>query len=219
MPTISKQCLDRLRKEYMQIKRNPVANIECAPLEDNILEWRYVIYGLPESEPYHNGFYHGKLLFSPDYPFKPPGIMMITPNGRFQTNTRLCLSMSDFHPESWNPLWSVQTILTGLVSFMLDNQSTYGSTTSTPQQKKNFARESIEFNRKDKTFQSLFKESLSEKMQKSQEAWAQSQPIPTSTTATPQTTAAAAAANTTVQKSIQFALFVAVISFIIYVVY
>lgn len=44
---------------------------------------------------------------------------MITPNGRFQTNTRLCLSISDFHPDTWNPAWSVSTILTGLLSFMV----------------------------------------------------------------------------------------------------
>ncbi len=65
------------------------------------------------------GFYHGKLLFPSDYPFKPPRIIMITPNGRFQTNRRLCLSISDFHPDTWNPAWSVATILTGLLSFMV----------------------------------------------------------------------------------------------------
>ena len=65
------------------------------------------------------GFYLGKLVFPKDYPFKPPRIMMITPNGRFQTNTRLCLSISDFHPDTWNPAWSVATILTGLLSFMV----------------------------------------------------------------------------------------------------
>ena len=65
------------------------------------------------------GYYHGKLVFPKEYPFKPPRIMMITPNGRFQTNTRLCLSISDFHPDTWNPAWSVSTILTGLLSFMV----------------------------------------------------------------------------------------------------
>lgn len=50
---------------------------------------------------------------------QPPAVYMLTPNGRFSTNTRLCLSMSDFHPETWNPLWSVGTILTGLLSFMV----------------------------------------------------------------------------------------------------
>lgn len=32
------------------------------------------------------------------YPYKPPSIQMFTPSGRFQTNTKLCLSMTDFHP-------------------------------------------------------------------------------------------------------------------------
>ena len=32
---------------------------------------------------------------------------------------RLCLSISDFHPDTWNPAWSVSTILTGLLSFMV----------------------------------------------------------------------------------------------------
>ena len=36
-----------------------------------------------------------------DYPFKPPSLLMVTPNGRFETGQRLCLSMSDFHPETW----------------------------------------------------------------------------------------------------------------------
>ena len=77
--------------------------------------WHYRIHLCPCS----GGFYHGKLVFPKDYPFRPPRIIMITPNGRFQTNTRLCLSISDFHPDTWNPAWSVATILTGLLSFMV----------------------------------------------------------------------------------------------------
>ena len=64
------------------------------------------------------GYYHGKLVFPADFPFRPPSIYMITPSGRFQTNTRLCLSISDFHPDTWNPSWTVSTILMGLISFM-----------------------------------------------------------------------------------------------------
>ena len=61
----------------------------------------------------------GKIIFPSDYPFKPPGLKMMTPNGRFKTDYRLCLSMSDYHPDTWNPAWSVSTILTGLLSFMV----------------------------------------------------------------------------------------------------
>eukprot|EP00158_Paraphelidium_tribonemae_P001018 Partr_v1_DN23857_c0_g1_i4_m63796 putative Ubiquitin-conjugating enzyme e2 len=86
----------RLMKEYAAIQASPPPFILAKPAEKNILEWHYVITGPPDS-PYVGGEYHGKVIFPPDYPFKPPGIMMITPNGRFKTQTRLCLSMSDYH--------------------------------------------------------------------------------------------------------------------------
>ena len=36
---------------------------------------------------------------------KPPNIIFLTPNGRFATNQKICLSISAYHPESWNPAW------------------------------------------------------------------------------------------------------------------
>ena len=41
-------------------------------------------------------------------------IVHVLPLGRFKTDTRLCLSISDYHPDTWNPAWSVSTILTGI---------------------------------------------------------------------------------------------------------
>ena len=69
--------------------------------------------------PYKGGVYHGTLTFPTEYPMRPPRFRMLTPSGRFEINTRLCLSMSDYHPESWNPSWSVETLLVGLQSFMV----------------------------------------------------------------------------------------------------
>jgi ubiquitin-conjugating enzyme E2 J2 len=108
----------RLRKEYLALQKKPVENICAAPLEKNILEWHYVLTGT-EGTPFEGGFFHGKLKFPPEYPMKPPSVLMLTPNGRFEVNRRICLSMSDFHPETWNPLWAVGSILTGLYSFMV----------------------------------------------------------------------------------------------------
>lgn len=85
---------------------------QAKPLDSDILIFHYVIEGPPDS-PYAGGHYHGVLKFPPEYPLKPPAIMMYTPSGRFEPAKRLCLSMSDFHPESWNPTWSVATILIG----------------------------------------------------------------------------------------------------------
>lgn len=87
-----KQCVARLRKEFQRLDAEPVPHIACAPLEDNILEWHFVISG-PPATPYEGGAYHGKLIFPPEYPYRPPSIYMLTRSGRFDVNTRLCLSM------------------------------------------------------------------------------------------------------------------------------
>jgi len=149
----------RLTKELRSLQKDPITSpkITVAPNESNILEMHYVIEG-SEKTPYADGIYHGKLLFPKDYPLKPPGVMMLTPSGRFQPNRRLCLSMSDFHPETWNPMWSVSTILTGLYSFMIETNPTLGSMETTPSQKRKFAYQSLDFNCRDPMFRKLFPE-------------------------------------------------------------
>ena len=115
----------RLTKEYATISRSPPPYIIAHPSESNILEWHYIITGPPDT-PYDGGQYWGTLMFPPNYPFAPPAIRMHTPSGRFQPSTRLCLSISDFHPKSFNPAWEVSTILTGLLSFMTGEEMTTG---------------------------------------------------------------------------------------------
>ncbi|SCU95172.1 LAME_0F11034g1_1 [Lachancea meyersii CBS 8951] len=141
----TRQAQKRLTKEYKSMVENPPPFIVAQPNEDNILEWHYVISGPPDT-PYAGGQYHGTLLFPSDYPFKPPAIRMVTPSGRFKEDTRLCLSMSDYHPDTWNPSWSVSTILTGLLSFMTGNENTTGAITTTPDHKKKMAKRSKEYN-------------------------------------------------------------------------
>jgi len=145
----------RLKQDYMRLKKDPVPFITAEPLPSNILEWHYVVRG-PDDTPYNGGFYHGKLVFPREFPFKPPAIYMITPNGRFKCNQRLCLSISDFHPDTWNPAWSVTTILTGLLSFMVEDTPTLGSMESTAMSKRAFAAQSRNFNLQNSTFAQLF---------------------------------------------------------------
>lgn len=135
----------RLNKEYKQIQANPPPYIIARPSESNLLDWHYVITG-PPGTPYEGGQYHGRITFPSDYPFKPPRIKMSTPSGRFEINQRLCLSMSDFHEESWNPSWSVSTIVTGLLSFMTGDERTTGSIVTSNQTKINLAGKSKEYN-------------------------------------------------------------------------
>ncbi|KJZ71664.1 hypothetical protein HIM_08976 [Hirsutella minnesotensis 3608] len=134
----TKAAQKRLTREYKTISENPPPYISAHPSESNLLEWHYIITG-PEDTPYHGGQYWGTLMFPPNYPFAPPAIRMHTPSGRFAPSTRLCLSISDFHPKSFNPAWEVSTILIGLLSFMTSDEMTTGSISTTTAEKKYLA--------------------------------------------------------------------------------
>ncbi|XP_052183723.1 ubiquitin-conjugating enzyme E2 34-like [Diospyros lotus] len=152
-----KACIKRLQREYRALCKEPVSNVTARPSPNDILEWHYVLEG-SEGTPFAGGYYYGKIKFPPEYPFKPPGISMTTPNGRFMTQKKICLSMSDFHPESWNPMWSVSSILTGLLSFMMDKSPTTGSVTTSIAEKQRLAKSSLAFNCKNPTFRKIFPE-------------------------------------------------------------
>lgn len=151
----TKAATKRLSKEYATMQKEPPPFVWATPDEKNVLTWNYIIRGPPDS-PYVGGEYHGVLLFPPEYPFKPPGIKMLTPSGRFQPDKRICFSMSDFHPGTWNPAWSVATILTGLLSFMLSDEMTTGGLSSSTQDKRALASKSHAWNLTQKRFRDAF---------------------------------------------------------------
>ena len=64
--------------------------------------------------------------------------------------------MSDFHPETWSPLWSVGSLLTGIVSFMNTEEATVGSVKASSAERKVLAARSMEYNMKDPTFIAVF---------------------------------------------------------------
>jgi ubiquitin-conjugating enzyme E2 J2 len=128
----------RLTKEYATLSAKPIPLLSAHPSESNILEWHYILTGPPDT-PYDGGQYWGTLVFPPDYPFAPPAIRMHTPSGRFRCSERLCLSISDFHPKSFNPAWEVSTILLGVLSFMTSEEMTTGSLSATLQERKALA--------------------------------------------------------------------------------
>lgn len=64
--------------------------------------------------------------------------------------------MSDYHPDTWNPAWSVATILTGLLSFMTGEDSTTGSIVTSEKVKRRLARDSKKWNNDNARFRSMF---------------------------------------------------------------
>lgn len=74
---------------------------------------------------------------------------------------KLCSSPPDgltaqLSAESWNPMWSVGTILNGLLSFMYEHNITTGSISTSKAEKRQLAAISLEQNLRSPTFRKLF---------------------------------------------------------------
>ena len=106
----------RITRELSEIQSNPSLHWTIQVIGDNILEYHFTIRGPPATE-FEGGLYHGRILLPINYPFAPPSIMLLNPNGRFETGKKICLSMSSYHPELWQPAWGIRTIMEALRSF------------------------------------------------------------------------------------------------------
>jgi hypothetical protein len=62
--------------------------------------------------------YHGRIILPNEYPNKPPQFLFCTHNGRFEVGKKICLSISQHHPEEWQAAWGVRAALTAIRSFM-----------------------------------------------------------------------------------------------------
>ena len=95
---------------------------------------------------FEGGFYHGRILLPAEYPFKPPNIVFLTPSGRFEVNTKVCLSFSAYHPELWQPAWGIRLILEALVSFLpTKGDGAIGALDWTSDERKRLAKKSVDY--------------------------------------------------------------------------
>ena len=143
-PTV-KRIMQEVKEMHQVQKTDAVAckaQFAAEALESDIFEWRFAIRG-PDGTDFEGGIYHGRIILPHDYPFKPPSFIMLTPSGRFEINTKVCLSISSYHPEQWQPSWSMRTALTALIAFFpTPGDGAVGSMVTTSEQRKKLALES-----------------------------------------------------------------------------
>ncbi|XP_052390816.1 ubiquitin-conjugating enzyme E2 J1-like isoform X2 [Carassius gibelio] len=134
----------RLMKEAAEL-REPTEHYHAQPLEDNLFEWHFSVRGPPDSD-FDGGVYHGRIVLPPEYPMKPPSIILLTPNGRFEVGKKICLSISGHHPETWQPSWSIRTALIAIIGFMpTKGEGAIGSLDYTPEERRALAKKSLDF--------------------------------------------------------------------------
>ncbi|GAA6060147.1 hypothetical protein JCM10212_001444 [Sporobolomyces blumeae] len=135
----------RLLQEASELSSDDSPDYTAAPLESDLFDWHFTIRGISGSQ-FDGGVYHGRMILPSDYPFKPPEIYLLTPSGRFEINKKICLSISSFHPETWQPSWGVRTALLALISFFeSDPKGAVGSLDAPPDERKRLAAASHHF--------------------------------------------------------------------------
>eukprot|EP00937_MAST-01D_sp_MAST-1D-sp2_P005351 g5351.t1 len=139
---MASMAIKRIRADVKELTKHASPVYYALPLEDNMFEWHFCMRGAPGTD-FVGGVYHGRIILPTDWPFKAPDIILLTPNGRFETRRKICLSISAHHNETWQPAWGIRLILEALVSFMPSKgEGALASLDYTPAERQQLARDS-----------------------------------------------------------------------------
>eukprot|EP00659_Diplonema_papillatum_P004182 gene4182-6489_t len=84
----------RLMRDYKKVQQDPPAGISAVPVDKDLMTWNAVMFG-PEKTCWEGGSFKLKMVFSDDYPNKPPKVTFSTkmfhPN--IYTDGSICLDI------------------------------------------------------------------------------------------------------------------------------
>lgn len=136
----------RLKGELKNLEKDREAFYQVIQDETDNLKFYFMLKG-DDTSDYKNGYYIGQIILPADYPKTPGDFYILTPNGRFTINSKICLTNSGYHKESWSPIWNIKNMVIGFVSIFLDD-STRGIShiRASKVERKEFAKNSQQYN-------------------------------------------------------------------------
>ena len=138
--------LKRIQKEFQNMINDPSEDFYANPIKDDMFCWHFTIRGPPDTE-FEGGLYHGIIKLPMSYPNRPPSIMFLTPNGRFDVNMDVCLSMTRYHKEEWQAAWTIRSMLEAIIAFfpVKEEHNAIGALDSSVESRKHFAKLSVKY--------------------------------------------------------------------------
>ncbi|KAL7428000.1 hypothetical protein ACHAXH_003377 [Discostella pseudostelligera] len=141
-------CSDNDNNEQHDDTNNQNNYIRIGPYGKNLLRWHFSVAG-PANSVYAQGIYHGAILLPRDYPASPPRVRLLTPSGRFMVDVDICLTASNYHPESWTPRWTVVSLVQALRVHMLTSPAEIGGVHASEEKRREYAIASREWRSRD----------------------------------------------------------------------
>ena len=119
------RCLKRIQKDISDIVNNPPQGIFALPDEDNVRLMTVLIAG-PKDTPYQGGMFTVNVVFTDDYPIKPPKVRFMTTdedtvrfNPNIYANGKVCLSiLGTFRGPSWAPAMNLSSVVVSIQSLL-----------------------------------------------------------------------------------------------------
>ena len=109
----------RLNKELENALECHDPYIWYRPVTEDKQTWHFTIRG-PKGSPFEGGVYHGRIELPDEYPIKAPDFYFLTENGRYKINTKICLNISGYHLEQWQPATTIDAMVRMIQAFMED---------------------------------------------------------------------------------------------------
>ena len=101
-------------------------NFFIYPLPDDLYRWHFTIKGITGTQ-YEGGLYNGYFEVPFDYPMSPPNIYFLNQSGRYETNKKICMSITSYHKEEWSPAWSMRTMVEAIIAHFVVEDKGIGS--------------------------------------------------------------------------------------------
>ena len=108
----------RIKKELMDLSKDPPSTCSAGPLGDDLFHWQSTIMG-PKESPYEGGIFFLNIHFPTDYPFKPPKVQFTTKiyHCNVNNNGSICL---DILQSQWSPALTISKVLLSVCSLLTD---------------------------------------------------------------------------------------------------
>ena len=146
MNALSMLTAKRLKAEVLNLEKCREGYYQVIQDEQDPLLFYFLLKGDSDSV-YNKGYYMGKIVLPSNYPTEPGDFYMLTPSGRFTINTKICLTNSAYHKDTWSPTWNISNMVIGMVSvFLSDSTSGISHIKESKQDRKLKAVNSVKFN-------------------------------------------------------------------------
>lgn len=140
-----------MNAQYRNAVKEPSEYLKFYMCEDNTSQWYILLSGFDGDEgEFTGGEYLVRVVLPSDFPYNPPQFFFMTEQGLYGVETKVCISIGEFHKDQYRAALGVNGFCQQLVSGLIGWRDMGGGINilkTSAEQKKTLAARSREFNR------------------------------------------------------------------------